>query len=91
MSRDGILDMFWEQPWWQQGYVDGCRQRFGVEPRPSWAAVQWGGRKISAASNIVFANGMFAWHRGQDLESSLRRIPSLLSVIDAACSLEING
>ena len=54
MSRDGVSDMFWEQPWWQQGFIDGCKERFGVEPRPLWAATQWGGRKISASSNIIF-------------------------------------
>ena len=63
MSRDGVSDMFWEQPWWQQGFIDGCKERFGVEPRPLWAATQWGGRKISASSNIIFANGALLLHR----------------------------
>ena len=30
-----------------------------MTPRPMWATVEWGGKRIETASNIVFSNGLF--------------------------------
>ena len=40
MARDGVKDMFWPQPFNATGYVEQCRQQWGVEPRKEWAQVR---------------------------------------------------
>eukprot|EP00191_Tetraselmis_sp_GSL018_P002340 CAMPEP_0177602482 /NCGR_PEP_ID=MMETSP0419_2-20121207/14888_1 /TAXON_ID=582737 /ORGANISM="Tetraselmis sp., Strain GSL018" /LENGTH=322 /DNA_ID=CAMNT_0019095961 /DNA_START=1522 /DNA_END=2487 /DNA_ORIENTATION=+ len=65
MSRDGVRDMFWEQPWSRERFAAGCRERFGVEPIRNWAATQWGGHgALRDATNIFFANGEYDPWRG---------------------------
>ena len=46
------------QPFSVKESVERCQQQWGVTPRPLWATVEWGGRRIQAASNIVFTNGL---------------------------------
>eukprot|EP00232_Nephroselmis_pyriformis_P000338 CAMPEP_0182914218 /NCGR_PEP_ID=MMETSP0034_2-20130328/38458_1 /TAXON_ID=156128 /ORGANISM="Nephroselmis pyriformis, Strain CCMP717" /LENGTH=390 /DNA_ID=CAMNT_0025050991 /DNA_START=354 /DNA_END=1526 /DNA_ORIENTATION=- len=57
MSRDGKLDMFWPQPYNFTAVAEGCWEAWGVTPQPMWATVQYGGKHLAAASNIVFSNG----------------------------------
>lgn len=60
-----VDDMFWSDPFDLAASVAACRQRWGVTPRPLWATTQWGGRRITAGSNIVFSNGLLdPWHGG---------------------------
>lgn len=62
-SRNGEDDMFWKQPWDLKAFGKQCKEQWGVTPRPYWAQVNWGGRKIGTASNIVFSNGLLdPWH-----------------------------
>jgi lysosomal Pro-X carboxypeptidase len=50
--------------------ADGCRSQWGVTPRPEWANVMLGGKRIKGASNIVFSNGMQdPWHGGGILQN----------------------
>lgn len=43
----------------------GCQAQWGVTPRPEWARVMLGGKRIEDASNIVFSNGLLdPWHGG---------------------------
>eukprot|EP00193_Tetraselmis_chui_P014009 CAMPEP_0177778850 /NCGR_PEP_ID=MMETSP0491_2-20121128/16202_1 /TAXON_ID=63592 /ORGANISM="Tetraselmis chuii, Strain PLY429" /LENGTH=478 /DNA_ID=CAMNT_0019298207 /DNA_START=295 /DNA_END=1728 /DNA_ORIENTATION=+ len=77
-SRGGVTDMFWPQPWNETSAVEGCQKEWGVTPRPRWAVTEWGGRKISTATNIVFANGEYdPWSGGGVLESPNPSIVSL--------------
>ena len=46
------------QPFDLKGSIKGCQQQWGVTPRPMWATVAWGGKRIDTASNIVFTNGL---------------------------------
>jgi lysosomal Pro-X carboxypeptidase len=46
------------QPFSMKESIERCRAVWGVTPRPMWATVQWGGRRIQSASNIVFTNGL---------------------------------
>jgi len=77
-SRDGVADMFWAQPWDEAAAVDGCMKQWGVVPRPMWPLTQWGGPRISAASNIVFANGEYDPWRGGGVLTSPN--PSLVAL-----------
>ncbi|PSC70433.1 Lysosomal Pro-X carboxypeptidase [Micractinium conductrix] len=64
-SKDGEHDMFWSEPWDNDAAVAACKETWGVTPRPLWATVQWGGKKLGAASNIVFSNGLLdPWSGG---------------------------
>ena len=51
---DGVDDMFERSPWIYDDYVKGCRARWGVTPRPDWILEEYGGKNITAASNIIF-------------------------------------
>jgi len=57
------------------GSARGCESSWGVRPRPEWARVALGGKRIEDASNIVFSNGLQdPWHGGgvlRNLSSSL--------------------
>lgn len=57
-SKDGVHDMYWPQPFSVKESLERCQQQWGVTPRLLWATVEWGGRRIEAASNIVFTNGL---------------------------------
>jgi len=51
--------------WDLAGSSQGCQDQWGVTPRPEWARVMLGGKRISDASNIVFSNGQLdPWHGG---------------------------
>ncbi|CAK0734809.1 hypothetical protein CVIRNUC_000484 [Coccomyxa viridis] len=64
-SRDGKHDMYWDQPFSLKESIERCQEQWGVTPRPMWATVEWGGKRIETASNIVFSNGLFdPWHGG---------------------------
>eukprot|EP01025_Chloroclados_australasicus_P033606 TRINITY_DN342_c0_g2_i1.p1 TRINITY_DN342_c0_g2~~TRINITY_DN342_c0_g2_i1.p1 ORF type:complete len:527 (+),score=40.06 TRINITY_DN342_c0_g2_i1:195-1775(+) len=65
MSTDGIKDMFWLSPFDIEGEFDYCQSEYGVIPRMYHAQVQWGGKKIETASNIIFSNGQYdPWRYG---------------------------
>lgn len=69
-SRDGNADMFWGQPWDAGAAAAACEAEWGVRPRPMKATIEWGGRRIGAASNIVFSNGgLDPWSSGGVLSS----------------------
>ena len=50
-----------------------------MTPRPMWATVEWGGKRIETASNIVFSNGLFDPWCGVLLAALILRVshPSL--------------
>lgn len=51
---NGVTDMFEASPWDFDDFRRGCQARWGVTPRPNWILEQFGGRNITAASNIIF-------------------------------------
>ncbi|XP_068120862.1 lysosomal Pro-X carboxypeptidase [Hyperolius riggenbachi] len=75
VCADGVTDMFEPQTWDFDSYSDDCYKLWGVRPRKSWITSQYGGRNISAASNILFSNGdLDPWSAGgvkQSLSDSL--------------------
>nr|XP_028581795.1 lysosomal Pro-X carboxypeptidase [Podarcis muralis] len=57
MCSDGINDMFEPENWDLKTYSDECFKTWGVRPRPDWISTLYGGKNISAHSNIIFSNG----------------------------------
>lgn len=57
MCSYGEESMFPPSNWDFNGYSQECYKQWGVVPRPSWIPIQYGGRNITAHSNIVFSNG----------------------------------
>ena len=51
---DGITDMLRPQPWNFTGYRDVCMARYGVTVEPYLIETLYGGKDISAHSNIIF-------------------------------------
>ena len=69
MSRNGKDDMFWDQPFDAEAMKKYCWDTWRVVPRPMWPEINWGGRRIESASNIVFSNGKLdPWSGGGILE-----------------------
>jgi len=67
MSTDGKEDMFWPAPWDEAAYAQGCQDRWGVSPRPLWAQISFGGRRLASASNMVLSSGELDPWRGGDV------------------------
>jgi len=62
---DGSNDMFEPQAWDLGEYTKECQKTWGATPRPQMADIMYGGRDLSAASNIVFSNGLLdPWSSG---------------------------
>ena len=68
-TRPAVTDMFWDQPFDAAAMKQWCWDTWRVVPRPLWAQINWGGRHIETASNIVFSNGRLdPWSSGGVLE-----------------------
>lgn len=64
-ARDGVHDMFWQENFSLPDIAAHCLDKYGIRPRPDWIKVQYGGRSLSSASNIVFTNGLLdPWSSG---------------------------
>ncbi|CAL8093399.1 unnamed protein product [Calicophoron daubneyi] len=57
MCSNGISDMFPPNDWDPDAYSDKCFRNYGLRPRMNWSEVQFWGKNLKAASNIVFSNG----------------------------------
>ena len=53
MCSGGEHDMFEPSEWNLPTYIEGCQKAYNVTPRPNWAVMQYGGRDLSSATNIV--------------------------------------
>lgn len=51
---DGVDDMFYPMPWDYDAQVSACKAQWNVTPRPNWIVSQFGGKNITASSNIFF-------------------------------------
>ncbi|KAK9841268.1 hypothetical protein WJX74_002844 [Apatococcus lobatus] len=69
MSRDGVHDMYWPQPFNKEEAFADCQRQWNVTPRPMWPTINWGGRHIRTITNAVFSNGLLdPWHPGGVLQ-----------------------
>ncbi|PSR89907.1 Lysosomal Pro-X carboxypeptidase [Actinidia chinensis var. chinensis] len=63
IGRGSNDTMFPAAPFVLQSFIDDCRSKYGVSPRPHWITTYYGGHDIKLvlhrfASNIIFANGL---------------------------------
>ena len=89
LSRDGVSDAFWAQPWDLEDFSAACQRRWGVRPRHDWAVLVYGGRQVHTASNIVFSNGALdPWASAGVTTSTSKSVIALL-IPDAAHHLDL--
>ncbi|XP_015610590.1 lysosomal Pro-X carboxypeptidase [Cephus cinctus] len=78
MCNDGINDMFEPEPWDFKEYSDQCYKDYNIRPRLDLACTEYGCKDLSAATNIVFSNGLLdPWSSG----GVFRNLSSSTSVI----------
>lgn len=51
---NGKDDMFEPVEWNFDDYSKQCQKQWSVTPRPMWPIIQYGGKNITTASNIIF-------------------------------------
>uniref|UniRef100_U5ET05 Lysosomal Pro-X carboxypeptidase n=1 Tax=Corethrella appendiculata TaxID=1370023 RepID=U5ET05_9DIPT len=72
-------DMFPVEKWDFKKYSDDCFKKFSVRPNEDTAIINYGGRSLDAASNIVFSNGLLdPWSGGGVLRNSNPKIKIVL-------------
>jgi lysosomal Pro-X carboxypeptidase len=90
-STPSSINMFPAMAWNMTAYSEGCHTEYGVTPQPFWVETEYGGKDISAYSNIVFSNGhLDPWSGGGVLRSVS---PSLVAVVihDGAHHLDLRA
>ena len=70
ICADGKDDMMFPNPWNLTDFASNCLRDWSVEPEIHKAYEMFGGRNITAASNIIFSNGeRDPWSAGGVLKS----------------------
>jgi len=91
MCSDGVSDMFQAEPWNLDKYSERCFKKWKVRPRALMAAQMYGGRNITASSNIVFSNGLLdPWSTGGVTKTLSDSIVALI-IPDGAHHLDLRG
>jgi dipeptidyl-peptidase-2 len=82
-TTNGQTDMFLARSWTLVDLKDYCLKKFGVIPRQSWLATEFGAGNIGrSASNIIFSNGLLdPWHAGGILQSLSPTLPAVLIAV----------
>lgn len=84
-------DMFEVQTWNFSAFAESCHAQFGVRSRIDWATINYGGKNLNAASNIVFSNGLLdPWYGGGVLRSISDSVVAIL-IKDAAHHYDLRG
>jgi len=84
MCSDGINDMFEASVWNLTKYKEDCQREWKVTPRENNADIMYGQKKLAAASNIVFSNGLLdPWSSGGILRDVNKSVVSLLIPLGA--------
>ncbi|XP_060592808.1 dipeptidyl peptidase 2-like [Ruditapes philippinarum] len=69
-GSNNVTDMFPAMPWTPDMRNDYCYKKWKVIPRNTWSEVEFWGKDIGAATNIVFSNGdLDPWRGGGVLKS----------------------
>ncbi|XP_077984303.1 lysosomal Pro-X carboxypeptidase-like [Glandiceps talaboti] len=91
VCSDGVHDMFPPSTWDFDTFAKNCHKSWGITPRKNWIAVQYGGKDIKAASNIVFSNGnLDPWSAGGVLESLSESLVAIV-IKDGAHHLDLRA
>ncbi|KAJ8300898.1 hypothetical protein KUTeg_022417 [Tegillarca granosa] len=90
-GSNNVTDMFPEMPFTPEIRQEYCKKRWNVTPRQDWKSIQFWGKDISSASNIVFSNGdLDPWRRGGVLSSSNPNVATIL-IKGGAHHLDLRG
>lgn len=85
-------DMFENSAWNFDKYAAGCLKRWGVKPRnPSEVILQYGGKNLKAASNIVFSNGLLDPWSGGGVLSNISKTVSAIVIPEGAHHLDLRS
>lgn len=89
MCTTGVDDMFEPSPWNLKEFAADCKKKYGVEPKPDLAKIEFGGDRLRSASNIVFSNGLLdPWAAGGVLNSYTESVKIVL-IMDGAHHLDL--
>jgi len=81
--------MFEPSPWDFKAFSEGCWQKYKVIPDPSTSYIMYGGKNISASSNIIFSNGKLdPWYAGGVLKSISKSLIAIF-IDEAAHHLDL--
>lgn len=85
-------DMFENSPWDFAKFSDDCFKQFAVRPRNEQVPIlEFGGKEIETASNIVFSNGLLdPWSSGGVLANVSSQVLSIL-IPDGAHHFDLRG
>ncbi|RNA18807.1 dipeptidyl peptidase 2-like [Brachionus plicatilis] len=90
-ETNGVSDMFPVISYNEELREQYCLKTWGVKVRKEWPSIQFWGKHIKTATNIVFSNGLLdPWHNGGPLTNVS---DSLVAVIieDGAHHLDLRG
>lgn len=88
---DNQNDMFEKTEWNMTAYAEGCQKRWKVKPRSKMADIMYGGKKLDAASNIIFSNGLLdPWSSGGVLRTLSKSVVALI-IPEGAHHLDLRG
>ena len=91
MCSDGVNDMFQPEPWNLEKYSDRCFKKWKVRPRAMMAPLIYGGKNITASSNIVFSNGLLdPWSTGGVTKSLSDSLVAII-IPEGAHHLDLRG
>ncbi|KAG8175663.1 hypothetical protein JTE90_029121 [Oedothorax gibbosus] len=89
MCQTGTTDMFEPHPWEPTSFSEDCWHKFKVKPDFSINYIMYGGKNISASSNIIFSNGKLdPWYAGGVLKSISKSLIAIF-IDDAAHHLDL--
>ncbi|XP_002737003.2 lysosomal Pro-X carboxypeptidase-like [Saccoglossus kowalevskii] len=88
---DGVHDMFPPNKWNFDDFVKECQNTWGVTPRADWIVTHYGGKAITASSNIIFSNGeLDPWSGGGVLHSLSETLIAIV-IKDGAHHLDLRS
>lgn len=90
-NTNNVTDMFPPRNWTRGDLTNYCEKTWGVTPRMTWVATNFGAGNILASSNIIFSNGLLdPWHGGGFLKSLSDSLVAIV-IEDGAHHLDLRG
>lgn len=88
---NNVTDMFPPLAWNSSIVGDYCMKKYNVRPDPVRASREYWGADFSAASNIIFSNGLLdPWHAGGVLKDVNPTVKAIL-IAEGAHHLDLRG
>jgi len=90
-GSNGVTDMFPIMPFTVAMRKDYCARKWNVTPRDSWGMLEFWGRDIKTASNIVFSNGDLDPWRGGGVVKAPNADIQVILIEGGAHHLDLRG